>query len=100
MAPATKQKRHEEAGGEAADMGHVGDAADVRGLVGIGDRADAAEELENDPQAKHDDGRHGDDLLPEQDVHPRLREHKDVGAEHAGDGARGADVRYGRCRAK
>jgi hypothetical protein len=73
------------------DMRHVGDAAHI----GMADRADAADELERDPQSEHDEGRHGDDLPADQHVHARLREHEDIGAEHAGDGAGRTDIGNG-----
>ena len=68
-------------------MGHVGDAADICLIISISDRAGAADELKHDPHAKHDHRWHGDYLVHEQDIHARLREHEDVGAEHASDRA-------------
>ena len=73
-------------------MGHVGDAADIGAFIGIGNRADAAYELEHDPHAEHEHGGHGHDLPSEQHVHARLREHQNISAEHAGDGAGGSHI--------
>ena len=82
---ASEQERQQEAGDEAADVRHVGHAALVGRLGGGDDGADAAEELQDDPEPEHDERRHGDDPIVDEHVHPRLREHEDVGAEHAGD---------------
>ena len=52
-AAAAEQECHEQAGHEPADVRHIGDAADVLGrLVRVGDGADAAEQLQDDPQAR------------------------------------------------
>src|SRR5579884_4238043 len=83
-------------GDEAADVREEGDAS---GLLGDAERADPADELEEDPDADHDPGRDEDDRDEDAEKDQRadvaLREEDDVGAEHAGDGAAGADQRHG-----
>ncbi len=51
----------DEPGDETAHMRHVGDAARVGRLARRRNRADAAHELQHDPEPEHEEGRHGYD---------------------------------------
>src|SRR5215207_9731004 len=69
--PAAAEEDQDQAGDEAADMGHVGDPAALRRLR---DRAEAVEELEQRPEADHQNRRQLGELHedPERDenAHP------------------------------
>src|SRR5262245_59664544 len=87
-----EQEREQQAGDEAADVGHEGDAADVLALRGGKERARSADHLQYDPEAQHQNGRHGHDLVVDQHPDAGVREHEQVGAERAGYRTRGANV--------
>ena len=76
------------------------EAADVRkeGHIRLSTEAGVSlDELQSKPDAEHDPRRHVEDRKEEEDrddrEHTGARKEHDVGAEHAGDGAAGADGR-------
>ena len=96
--PQTREAADDEPEHEPADVPPPRDpAAGARG-----ERQGAAEELEHEPETEIEDRRDRDDLEEEEDRQQRddagVRVHHDVGAEHAGDRAAGADGGDGRAR--
>src|SRR5215203_1940216 len=90
----------EQAEDEAADVREIRDAAALTAAVAEPEVAEQG--LLNEPEAEDQDRRQLDDGEEEDDEddrdHPGAREQQQVAAQHAGDRARGADVRHVRAR--
>ena len=97
---AAEDEHARKAGDEARDVGPERDAALVAGRVR--DRAGAAEQLHQEPEAEEEDRRDLDDLdedeQRDQRQHARVRVEHEVRAHHAGDRAARADRRHVRRR--
>src|SRR5262249_8480950 len=79
---------------EAADVCEEGDPAS---RLRVRERVVALPELEPCPEPEKDDRRHLDrDEEEQQREHPRSGQEQEVGAEHTGNGAAGADIRDAR----
>jgi hypothetical protein len=69
-------------------VGHISHPSTFGGLVGVGDCANFASELQSNPKTNPDKRWHGYELRAKQHIYARLGEHQNVSPENAGNRAR------------
>src|SRR3954453_12300407 len=101
--PAARADRHDQLGEQRAhdEPADVGEERDPTGLHDA-QRGEPVDELQDEPEAEHEDGGNVDELIEEAEEHerrdPSPREEDEVGAERCCDRARRTDRRDGRAR--
>ena len=85
-----KDSDQQNAGHEAADVGHERDAA--AGLRAQPDHAEGADQLEHEPHTDSHPARHLGDHPQHDDADTPVRVQHEIAAHHAGNRARGAQA--------